>query len=54
MQKGAKIKVAHLPETYTNMPPVTLRRQDPPVQKLDGHDKADCQLIPQAIQKEYR
>ncbi len=53
-QKDAKINVAHLPETYTIVPPVALRRQDPPVPKLDGPKKADCQLIPQAMQKEYR
>lgn len=53
-QKSAKRKADHLPETYTNVPPVALRRQDPPVPKLDGPNKGDCWLIPQAIQKEFR
>lgn len=45
--------ITRLPETYTSMPPVNLVRQDPPVPKQDGPNKADCQLIPEAMQKEY-
>ena len=42
-----------LPESYTNVPPVALPRQDPPVTKQEGPNRADCQLMPQALQKEY-
>ncbi|CAL8335924.1 unnamed protein product [Merluccius merluccius] len=50
---GNKKMSASLPETYTNVPPVTLPRQDPPVPKQEGPNRADCQLIPQALRKEY-
>lgn len=50
---GAK-KVAHLPESYSSVPPVSQCRQDPPLPMLDGPNKADGQLIPQAMDKEYR
>lgn len=50
---ATKGMIAQLPETYTSVPPVTLVRQDPPLPKKDGPNKADCQLISQAMQKEY-
>jgi hypothetical protein len=53
-QRGRKRKAAQLPDTYTNVPPVALLRQVPPVPKIEGPNKADCQLMPQAMQKEYR
>ena len=53
-EKGSKRKVAQLPDMYTNVPPVAMIKQDPPVPKVDGPNKVDCQLIPEAIQKEYR
>ncbi|KAJ8027926.1 hypothetical protein HOLleu_30023 [Holothuria leucospilota] len=46
---GAKKMSASLPQTYTNVPPVALPRQDPPVPKQEGPNRADCQLIPQAM-----
>lgn len=51
---SAKNKSASLPETYTNVPPVALPRKDPPVPKHEGPNRTNCQLIPQALQKEYR
>jgi hypothetical protein len=45
---------AHLPQSYTTVPPVILNKNDPPIPKLDGSNKSDCQLIPEAFQKEYR
>lgn len=51
---GAKNMSASLPETYTNVPPVALPRQDPPVPKQEGPNRRDCQLIPQALRKEHR
>ena len=51
---ATKGTIACLPETYTSIPPATLTRQDPPVPKQEGPYKAVCQLILQAMQKEYR
>ena len=48
-----KRTVMHLPEAYTNIIPVSLIKHDPPVSKLSGPNKADVQLIPQALEKEY-
>ncbi|KAJ8396338.1 hypothetical protein AAFF_G00019150 [Aldrovandia affinis] len=45
---------AHLPQSYTIVPPVVRGKCDPPVPKLAGPNKSDCQLIPQAMQMEYR
>ena len=45
---------AHLPESYTIVPPVVLSKHDPPMPKILGANKADCQLISQAMLKEYR
>ncbi|XP_014664507.1 PREDICTED: uncharacterized protein LOC106806883 [Priapulus caudatus] len=54
-QRSPKRKPAQLPDTYTNVPPVSMLRQDPPVPKVEGPNKADCLLIPEArLQKEYR
>lgn len=53
-QRGPKRKAAQLPDMYTNVPPVAMLRQDPPVPKVEGPNKADCQLMPEAMQKEYR
>ena len=33
---------------------VTLMRQDPPIPKQEGPNKAVCQIISQAMEKEYR
>uniref|UniRef100_UPI0035902B8E protein mono-ADP-ribosyltransferase PARP3 isoform X1 n=2 Tax=Myxine glutinosa TaxID=7769 RepID=UPI0035902B8E len=44
---------AHLPQSYTIVPPV-LGKCDPPVPKLAGPNKSNCQLIPEAMQIEYR
>ena len=49
--KGA---IACLPETYTNIPPATLMRQDPAVPKQENPNKAVHQIISQAMEKEYR
>ncbi len=35
-QRGLKRKPAKLPDTYTNVPPVALLRQVPPIPLLDG------------------
>lgn len=45
---------AQLPKSYTNVPPIALPRQNPPIPKTEGPNKTDCHLIPQAVQKEYR
>ena len=42
---ATKGPIACLPETYTNIPPATLRRQDPPLPRLPGPNKADCLTI---------
>ena len=49
----AKKMLLSLPECYTNVTPVALPRQAPSVPKQEGPNRADCQLIPQALQKEY-
>lgn len=46
--------VAHLPESYTSVPPVLLRKRDPPIPKLAGTNRSECHLIPQAVKTEYR
>jgi len=44
-----------LPQSYTDVPPVTISKKDPVPPKLGGSNKLDCQvLIPEAIQTEYR
>ena len=53
-QSGPKRKAAQLPDTYTNVPPVALLKQVPLVPKLEGPNRADCQLMPQSMRKEYR
>jgi len=45
---------AHLPESYTTVPPVFLGKREPTMPKLAGPNKSDCQLITQAIHVEYR
>lgn len=50
---STKRTMASLPESYTTIPPSTLIKQDIPVPKQGGPNKADCLLIPQAMQKEY-
>ncbi|KAK3737233.1 hypothetical protein QZH41_010861 [Actinostola sp. cb2023] len=47
-------KIASLPESYATVTPVVCYKNDPPLPKLDGSNKSDCQLITQAMQKEYR
>ena len=51
---ATKKTLAYLPQTYTNVPPVAMHKATPPMPKLEGPNKADCQLIPQAMVKEYR
>ena len=51
---ATKGPIACLPETYTSIPPVTFVRQDPTLPKLADPNKVDCQIISQAMQKEYR
>ncbi len=43
-----------LPQSYTDVTPVTLSKKDPVPPKLDGPNKSDCLLIPDAMQTEYR
>ena len=45
---------AHLPESYVNIIPITVIKHDPLVPKLKGPNKTNCQLIPQAVEKEFR
>ena len=47
-------KIARLPESYATVTPVVCFKNAPPLPKLDGSNKSDCQLITQAMQKEYR
>jgi len=47
-------KIASLPESYATVTPVVCCKNDPPLPKLDGSNKSDCQLITQAMQKGYR
>lgn len=49
-----KRKLAQLPDAYTNVPPVALLKKVPPLPQLEGPSKADCKLIYQAMQEEYR
>ena len=51
---ATNVTITRLPETYISIPPATFVRQDPPVPKHEGPNKAGCQLILQAMQKEYR
>ncbi|KAL5011801.1 hypothetical protein ScPMuIL_010352, partial [Solemya velum] len=47
-------KTAHLPDTYTNVPPVAILRQYPSVPIIAGPNKSDVQLVPEAMAKEHR
>ena len=52
--RNPKRKLAHLPTAYTNVPPAAKLRQVLPVPKFEGHNVADCQLMHQSMQEEYR
>ena len=54
MATTGTIHVACLPETYTSIPPATLARKGSSMPKQEGANKAVCQLIPEALQKEYK
>lgn len=43
-----------LPQSYTDVPPVTLSKKDPVLPKVEGPNKPDGFLIPEAMKKEYR
>jgi hypothetical protein len=43
-----------LPEFYTVVPPIAFSKLDPPVPKLEGPNRGQCELIAEAIEKEYR
>ena len=43
-----------LPQSYTDVPPVTMIKKDPVVPKLEAPNKSNCLLIPQAVKTEYR
>ena len=38
--------IVHVPESYTSVPPVILRKRDPPVPKLAGLNRSESHLIP--------
>ena len=44
---------AALPQTYTNIPPVGLPRQELIVRKQEGQNRPECHLMPDALRKEY-
>ena len=50
----AQKKTLMLPEFYTTVPPVDLRRDDPPIPQLQGPNKGECQRISEETVKEYR
>lgn len=52
--KDSKRKLAQLPDTYTNVPPVALLKKIPPLPEMEGPSKADSKLISQSMQEEYR
>ena len=45
---------SNLPKFYITVPPGVLHWEDPPVTKVQGANREYCELIPQAIQMEYR
>ncbi len=51
---ATKGPIACLPKSYTNIPPATLIKKDPPVPQLTGPSKPDCQIVSQAVEEEYR
>ena len=44
---------AALPQTYTNIPPVGLPRQELIVPKREGPNQPECHLMPDALRNEY-
>ena len=50
----AQKKVLMLPEFYTTVPSVALRRDDPPIPQLQGPNKGECQRISEETVQEYR
>ena len=51
-QRSNKLQSPDLPEAYTDVKPVNMLRQDWSVPDVQCPIKSDCQLIPQAIEKE--
>ena len=49
-----KKRLHPLPQSYTDVPPVTLGKKDPVPPKFAGCNKSDCLLIPEAMKAEYR
>jgi len=45
--------VAHLPEAYTNVVPITAIKHNPPIPRQEGPNKATYELVSTAIEKEY-
>ena len=54
LDNSHKRSLDKLPQSYTDVPPVTLSKKDPVPPKLEGPNKSDCLLIPDAMQTEYR
>ena len=50
---GDKKMSAAFPQTYTNIPPVGLPRQELVVPKQEGPNRPECHLMPDALPKEY-
>lgn len=46
--------LSKLPDSYTSVPPLTFGKRDVTVPKLDAPCKPNCQLVPQAMEEEYR
>jgi hypothetical protein len=47
-------RILELPLSYTNVPPVTLTMKDPLLPKIEGRNQSGRELIPQALNTEYR
>ena len=45
--------VAHLPEAYTNVVPITAIKHNPPIPRQEGPNKATYELVSTTIEKEY-
>ena len=53
LERNKNRTLGKLPQSYTDVPPVTLCKNDPTPPKFEGPNKSDCQLIPAAMQVEY-
>ena len=49
----ARCNLSQLPQSYTDVPPFTLCKNNPLPPRVEGPCDVECQLIPEAMKREY-